>query len=137
MHKWKGSYPRVVTIGNEGLATYSIEKGTLTNYWEWKDIDNISADKPGSHVFTLSVRNGKLLFCKLLIIRANTKLSFRSLNIAEVLSEARSHLICDSSKPSPYLFTGSKICRKCGENKEVEFIVKSGHLWIHFVKGDN
>lgn len=64
-----------------------------------------------------------------------SKMSFRSWMIAEIVSEARSHLQCDLSKPAPYLFTGTKVARKCEEPKEIEFVVKSGYVLMRFVKG--
>ena len=59
IHKWRGSYNRIVSISCDGLSTYDTEKATLTNSWEWKDIENVEADKPGSSVFNVIVRNGK------------------------------------------------------------------------------
>lgn len=59
VHRWRGQYTRIITIGAEGFATYNSEKGSLTNFWEWKDIENVAAEKPGSNEFYVTVRNGK------------------------------------------------------------------------------
>ena len=59
VHRWRGHYTRIITIGTEGFATYSTEKGSLTNFWEWKDIETIAAEKPGSFEFNVILRNGK------------------------------------------------------------------------------
>lgn len=56
---------------------------------------------------------------------------------AEIVSEARSHLCDDSVKPLQYSFRGSKVYRKCGEEKDIEFHVNGGHLLIRFISGKN
>lgn len=52
--------------------------------------------------------------------------------IAEILSEARSHLL---SEPAPYLFIGSKVHCRDNKEKEIEFIVKNGYILMHLVDG--
>lgn len=59
LHRWRGTLYRILTIGEEGLATYSCDKRVLTNTWEWKDIQNVTADKPGSNLFYITILNGK------------------------------------------------------------------------------
>lgn len=65
-------------------------------------------------------------------LRSSSKVTFRSLMIAEILSEARSHLV---SEPTPYLFIGSKVHCKKNSEKAVEFMVKSGYVLMHIVDG--
>lgn len=69
--------------------------------------------------------------------RHTEPLKFRSPMVAEIVSEARAHLCDDSVKPPQYAFRGSKVFRKRGEDKDIEFHVNGGHLLIQYINGLN
>lgn len=131
IHKWKGSYGRVLSISDEGIATYNPDKGTMTNSWPWNSIEDVHAEEGGNMKFSIVFNTGKCVSEERMKCRGKQKCTFQSVNLCELLCEARSHLIRDTV---PYTFPANKICRD-GSSRHITFQVKEGYLQMKYDLG--
>ena len=133
IHKWRGSYQRIVTVSEDGIATFSSEKNCITNFWSWKEVEDIGIELSNKSEFILVVRDGKWVSSGCVTHRLRNRYHFRCCLTPELVCEVRSHLTTIASS-TPYVFSGYKV-RQRNTDKPVEFVICKGYLQIHCVKG--
>ena len=131
VHKWKGLYSRILSISSEGITTYNPDKGTVTNTWPWSSIEDVYAEEGGNMKFSIITNMGKCVSDERMTSRSKQKFTFQSVNIHELLCEARSHLLRETV---PYSFAADKICRD-GSYRHITFQIREGYLQMNYGSG--
>lgn len=131
VHKWKGLYSRILSISSEGITTYNPDKGTVTNTWPWSSIEDVYAEEGGNMKFSIITNMGKCVSDERMTSRSKQKCTFQSVNIHELLCEARSHLLRETV---PYSFAADKICRD-GSYRHITFQIREGYLQMNYGSG--